>query len=251
MKGLPVHNRRGFTLIELLVVIAIIAILIGLLLPAVQKVREAAARIQSSDHIRQQGIGMHNFHDQNQKFPVYNSVLGSVHYQLLPFVEQDNLYRLGSAAAATNTVKIYLCPMDSTTQSGTTAGLTSYAWNPLVYVSPTGVTFTNLNTISDGTSNTVMLTQRMGVCQTTRNEFTAVGGTAIAPGTTAVFMSGTPAALGVRPNTCVVGRAESQQAGTLLVGMCDASVKGVNTSAVSVWTQYCTPTGGEVPSANW
>ncbi len=118
--------RRAFTLIELLVVIAIIAVLIGLLVPAVQKVRSAALRVQCSNNMRQLGLALHNFHDVNGGFPAAHLTMpnGATHSwtaQILPFIEQDALYKQynfnkdwsaapNDAGVNQHQIKQFICP---------------------------------------------------------------------------------------------------------------------------------------------
>jgi prepilin-type N-terminal cleavage/methylation domain-containing protein/prepilin-type processing-associated H-X9-DG protein len=191
------NTRRGFTLIELLVVIAIIAVLIGLLLPAVQKVREAAARVSCTNNLKQLGLALHNYHSSTQTLPPARGtwpIVFSPQARLLPYVEQENLQRLidftqppldfyntgtnpndnaSPACASRFLVKLFLCPSDSVSPRvpGSPYGATNYTANDGTgtvnygdILSGDGVFWQNpirLTDITDGTSNTAAFSETL------------------------------------------------------------------------------------------
>jgi prepilin-type N-terminal cleavage/methylation domain-containing protein len=177
-------RRRGMTLIELLVVIAIIGILIGLLMPAVQKVRDAAARAQCLSNLRQIGIALHHYHDTYKALPPAGTYTGispswSIHARLLPFIEQGPLHQqinfngpLSTHPTVTQMrIPLYLCPKELRdkpqpggpvdhypTSYGANFG-TWMIWNPVTRQGGDGAFVVNgrtrLTGFSDGTSNTL------------------------------------------------------------------------------------------------
>jgi len=199
MPRIRLLSRRqwlGFTLIELLVVIAIIAVLIGLLLPAVQKVRQAAARAQSQNNIKQMSLALHSLNDANNVLPATvgnfpsranttGVTNGTVQYYLLPYIEQDAAYKAMAANHPDSWwcgfgIKTYVGPADPTQapggmiDTGSPRYATSYAPNEWVFGSGSALGSTYIGstppkasiprTFADGTSNTIVWAEKFAEC---------------------------------------------------------------------------------------
>ena len=292
------HGRRaGFTLIELLVVIAIIATLIGLLLPAVQKVRESAARIKCGNNMRQHGVAAHLAHDGLGSlppglgfFPAEGKAYGTYPFHLLPYVEQQNLFQQSDFAdfyfAANNGVysqpiPVFVCPSDPSAPANRTAqdimgntwGVTSYAVNVQVVadVDAAGVIsnpekFTQLSSIGDGASNTILMTEKYAQCFNSNYPaggnywayyFTGAGLQPYHPGFAVAwngYSIGPTSKFQSQPNpyngSCDPTMASSPHPGGIQALMADGSVRLLSAGmSMFTWWYLCTPNGGElIPS---
>jgi len=268
----PVRARQGFTLIELLVVIAIIAVLIGLLLPAVQKARTAAARMTCMNNLKQITLAAHEYHDSYGYLPdpgtgnpvaAVNGIPyqpGSWCFQILPYIEQTNLFNTWSNATISVPVKTLLDPArgreaiipQDIEHGGAYTGwvVTDYSINVIPWGGGTNGDQRQiaLVTITDGTSNTIFVGEK----SVDPNMYTSDGGNWDEPAFAGAWGGCERGGTGILLDTPGVSYPDnwgSPYAGGCPFSMCDGSVRTIiyGYNAASFYT-YLTSNANDIPS---
>jgi prepilin-type N-terminal cleavage/methylation domain-containing protein len=275
VKHPSVRRSSGFTLIELLVVIAIIAVLIGLLLPAVQKVRESAARSQSSNNLKQLALALNGMSDvYQQKLPpsftylpsggvqgTFQGKTGSFFYFVLPNIEQTNVYNNNSLATP---IKTYYAPLDSSNPGNnnqisyvSNASLLKPVTNGEGYGAKMPASFG-----TKGTSNTCVFTERYSqtgdvtffwgdIFETTSAKVTvaanAIWGAGTAPPANAYLITAPSPVMTATNNINITGTndqtAHAYSPAGFLIANGDGSVRPMTTIATTVYSAYATAIG--------
>jgi prepilin-type N-terminal cleavage/methylation domain-containing protein len=273
----PRPLARGFTLIELLVVIAIIAILVGILLPAVQKVREAASRMSCSNNMHQIMVAVHNYASTNaEQLPpstMTSPVMASLNFALFPYLEQDSLYLEGLTAGTGwpkpgIPLRSFLCPSDP---SPTGYGLTNTGWaasnyqhNFAIFATPNGswnAAAYNIGHIPDGSSTTVGFAEQYANCggnPSMRDYPSGLSPTAWQYASVfnvdATLNGPAHAVFQVRPavSSCNWLASNTPHTGGIVVGMMDGSARLVNQGVSQItWYNACQPNDGDPLGSDW
>jgi prepilin-type N-terminal cleavage/methylation domain-containing protein/prepilin-type processing-associated H-X9-DG protein len=274
----PITQRKGFTLIELLVVIAIIAVLVGLLLPAVSKVREAASRAQCQNNLKQLGLALINYHGSNGGFPPANSGPPHPHSWtvfILPFMEQGNLQQQYNFSVNWNAtvnnpvisqnVKLFICPSaPSDRKAVSIEGIIDYPATCRVHAAilksmnvPVDgkyegvlgyIVSRKVSDINDGASNTLLLAEDAGRPEDWVNgtlvKTSGLGGGWANPGEF-LFMHNAPCAAAVNCNNN--RNVYAFHIGTANAVFGDGSVRPLkSTTPINVLAALITRRGGEV-----
>ena len=286
MRAREVHSRVGFTLIELLVVIAVIGILIGMLMPAVQQVREAARRTSCKNNIRQTTLAFHHYHTTHEAFPQgTNPQIRGPFVEILPFLEQQNLEDLydfdeyytspGNLQAINRTLPVYLCPsmnlprdvpnLDCNEAGGPTSYGGSMGTSPFandgIFAGYSGFSSerrVRIGDIRDGTTHTILVGEwNYALEDYLWSDFSCLsiagttrwGGHRWAPGYPGVSLGATVGDFNVNLNANRY-MWRSDHAGGANLGLCDGSVTFVaNDIDANLLDAMATRSGGEVNSS--